>query len=251
MSLRHISSVFGILMGLHSVSTLAGEGWYAGAGVGWSQTGFELTSESSSPNRATPITFLNFEESTTQNNVIGQVHGGYQWLFLGERTVFSLAAEVFIEFPYQNLDLDTTYANDFGLELPYSFRAKAENVYGISLKPGLFVTNNLLFYLDLGGVYTPLGGIETNLNSPALLQPEGSYDEQNLFGIRAGGGVQFLVTKQFSINLSYARDWYDSFSARRLTSASGSEGDVDATFEEIKFNDFFNERALLDFNYYF
>lgn len=93
------------------------------------------------------------------------------------------------------------YSNASGLkrtiEIPYSF--------GAYVIPGVFVSNNTVLYLKLGGVYSEL---KATYNNSAAFQANSI--SEGIWGGRAGLGVRYYFNKYFSINAEYVFSYYEN-----------------------------------------
>jgi opacity protein-like surface antigen len=240
LSTRHFSALISSL--LFSTTALAGEGFYMGAGVGYGTLDTKVRVHEIAPNALVPTNTVSQEYDESKGKAVGQVHGGYEWIFLTQSMTFSVAAEAFVDFQSRDFNSSTVVVPNplFPNEKITKFtKFTVDNTYGLSIKPGIFISNNIMTYLDIGVVYMQFKDIETDLVE---------YSNKNLYGLRTGVGIQWLVTKDFSIDLSWAIDSYDEFHEAEVASGEGTSSQVD---EQIFFESISNNRFLLDFNYYF
>jgi len=249
LSTRHLSAVISSF--LISTTALAGEGFYVGAGVGYGTLDTKIRVHELAPNIPTPTDIITQDHNTDEGSAIGQIHAGYQWIFLTQSMTFSLAAEGFIDFQSRDYDLSSTSIPNPLLPTNVVTKRtsfKVENTYGLSIKPGVFLTNNIMTYLDIGIVFMQFSDIKTDFGITTVDEQFGHYGDKDRVGLRTGIGLGWLVTKQFTVDLSWAIDSYEDFHESRVVTGEGTINQID---EQIKFNDISNNRFLLDFNYYF
>lgn len=252
--LRRILSLFPILIlssSLYSVAVTAGEGFYVGIGGGWAEFKSDVKSQSISPNDD-PVGITDLaNQGVTKNSGLGEAHAGYKKLFLGDQLVYSLAIEVFAEL--QDRDLTVNAINEKNRpETEYILTTSSDYTFGISIEPGLFVTNNLMLYLDAGVTYIRLDDIKSSIESDndGITLPNGSFGSENRFGLRAGVGIEWLLTKQLSLDLSWAIDFYNEFSLNRALTTLPPEHS-NYIYEDTTVSNLQNSRFLLAVDYYF
>ena len=229
-------------------SALAGEGFYVGAGGGWGEFSTDFKSTGISPNLDPPGKATFDTEGLDSNSGVGEIHVGFRKLFLGNSLVYSFAIEGFAEFQERDLSahalIDASPQN-----IDYALDATSNYTFGVTIEPGIFVTNSVMLYLDVGLAYMQLRDIHSYIEDENLDLPAGSFDNENMFGLRAGAGVEWLLTKQLSLDFSWAIDSYEGFSLTR--DLSDDPYDPGFNYEKVTFDSPQNNRFLLAFDYYF
>jgi opacity protein-like surface antigen len=81
------------------------------------------------------------------------------------------------------------------MEIPYSL--------GAYFIPGIFMTDNTIFYLKIGGAYSEF---KLSTNNPTYYK-ESSFSK-NIWGGRGGLGIRYYFNKYFSINGEYIFTYY-------------------------------------------
>ncbi len=225
--------------------SMAGEGWYAGAGVLYTDVMEQVKYTSVASNGAQ---FVDIDEGISESGAGGQVHAGYQWLIPFNLGLGSFALEVAGEFQKESLHAESKGTIPGGVTKA-SVDMDFDSSVIISAKPGFFIANNLLVYGEIGGVYSQMSSIETNSGLNPLSGGNialGEYGDRSLWGLRVGAGINFLVTKVLSIEAGWRLTMYDDFTEDRGTNTGNS-----VASEIVDISDIQTEQAYLGFHYYF
>lgn len=247
LTLRHHFSIYlSVFMAAFCAASIsmAGEGWYAGAGVLYTDVMEQVKYTSVASDGAK---FIDIDEGISESGAGGQVHAGYQWLIPFNLGLGSFALEVAGEFQKESLHAESKEIIPDGVAKA-SVDMNFDSSVIISAKPGFFIANNLLVYGEIGGVYSQMSSIETNsgLVFTGNNIPLGEYGDRSLWGLRVGAGINFLVTKVLSIEAGWRLTLYDDFTEHRGTNSANS-----IASETVDISDIQTEQAYLGFHYYF
>ena len=172
---------------------------------------------------------------------------GYQWLIPLSYGLASFAVELAGEF--QSTTFEESAMPPFSVfKSPITAEMTFDSSAILSIKPGYFITNNLLIFAELGAVYTLVSDIKTDAGNRSPVDPSymrfGEYDDESLGGFRVGAGINFLVTKSISIEASWRYTTYSDFTKMRELTDLGQE-------EKFEVSDISTQQAFLGFHYYF
>lgn len=222
--------------------SMAGEGWYVGAGALYTDLMADLTYKET----RTGTTLLQFGEHSNHEEFGGQVHAGYQWLIPLSLGLASFAVEVAGEFQSNTLT-EVHPSIPPAVTSPFSVEMTLGDSVLITAKPGYFITNNIMVYAEVGPIYSQFRDIKsdsgTRANSGYIQY--GDYGNTELWGIRAGAGINFLVTKLLTIEAGWRYTGYSDFS-EKMTIIPSSGTTANFTVDDIN-----TEQAYLGLHYYF
>lgn len=178
-------------------------GFYAGVGIGRDTANFDqkLTINS---------TAFVADNDANGSGALGTVFAGYSWLF----NKFYLASE--LNAALSSIDHHSYVSSTTVPAFTLNNRYAIANTVGISLLPGIKITDASLIYGRLGYVRSQLK-IDSQINNST------TSDTHYLDGFRYGVGLETQFTRNLGLRLEYDHTDYQSYS---LTT---SVGGVNAT----------------------
>jgi opacity protein-like surface antigen len=198
-----------------SSMSYAGEGFYVGAAATYNQVDSKLKYSNRDFTVSPPLTFTYFDKNIDESNAGGKVSAGYQWLIPLNQMLTSFALEGYANFWSKDVkETSPTLEPVPGKFNASTFEYRFQNSFGITAKPGIFLTNNLLAFGEIGADYMLVKDIELDkgplyTTSPGISRFQ-TFDNSNLWGLRLGAGLQYLVTKQISVEAAWSFTFFTS-----------------------------------------
>lgn len=188
--------------------------------------------------------------SLSGDNTGGQVIAGYTWGCTDIcKQKYYVSLEGFAEF-YALKNKANWESPQNTITLNQSLDAQLKNGFGVTLKPGIALTNRISAFGIVGYVYSQLDDIvyDTDLD---LFNNSGiaHFKKKGLSGLRLGLGTKYNMTQNVSAELSWAINFYQNYD--QLNKYVTGQPDGSIYYEKVEMNSMRNSQLLLNLIYYF
>ena len=237
---------------IFSTSSSAMEGFYVGGGANYNWLNADYTA-----NNYIIDTVFGRDDvghgsgDFSGNNAGGQVVAGYTWGYFNKccEQLFFVSLEGFAEF--YSIKGDAAWESpQVTLTLDQNLEAKLKNGFGVSLKPGMMLTDSMSVFGIVGYVYSQLDDIvyDTDLK---LYNNAGvsDFDKKGLSGLRLGLGSQYHMTENLVAELSWAINFYQDYD--HLNEYNTGQVGGSTYYEDVEINSIMNNQVFLNLIYYF
>ena len=196
-----------------SFSPVSFEGFYVGAGIGATQSGFKTNSETTifeQENikvRKRIFDELLYRYNGNRSNVMGKLFAGYGKVLDSK---FYLGGEIYGSLSKYRSNANASHTTFTSPEITLSNNTQTrlnDGEFGIDLRPGFQLTQNTLAYGTLGAAFNR---IKLNSNSLFIINNNApqfanlDYTKNKFkVGFRVGGGLEQMLDNQWAIRADY------------------------------------------------